>query len=70
MTTSGGSSASRFFPVFSPYWQGETCCMCNGTGRDASYITEPEADGIERVVGRAENGLPCRACNGHGREPS
>jgi hypothetical protein len=50
-------------------WLGEVCLMCGGTGRDASAVTVP--DGIcQRVVGYAENGMRCRACQGHGREAS
>lgn len=54
---SGG--ASRFFPTFSPDWQGPRCEMCRGTGR--AQMTP--GDGERRTV-------HCPACNGHGREPS
>jgi hypothetical protein len=50
-------------------WQGPECFMCNGTGDDRVPILEnDEARLTHRVVGYAENGLRCRACNGHGRQ--
>ena len=49
-------------------WTGPECFMCNGTGRDRTAVTEPHGP-FARVVGHVENGLRCRACNGHGRAP-
>lgn len=50
-------------------WNGPTCLMCNGTGKDCVDITKPR--GIFReVVGFAELDSRCRARNGHGRDPS
>ena len=49
-------------------WTGPECFMCEGTGRDRTAVTEPHGM-FAHVVGHVENGLPCRACNGHGRDP-
>lgn len=53
-------------------WNGPICLMCNGSGKDFRYILgEPRGEcGIREVVKVVEVDLPCRACNGHGREPS
>lgn len=50
-------------------WQGDTCSMCNGTGRYYAPVTEPDGL-VERVVGYAATDRACPACNGHGREAS
>ena len=50
-------------------WDGDECFMCNGTGRDRWPVTERRGI-FEHVVGHVENGRRCRACNGHGRQPS
>lgn len=51
-------------------WTGPMCLMCAGTGRDYSYRAtgDPDAAGCVPVVRDMPNGLPCRACNGHGRD--
>lgn len=51
-------------------WTGPTCLMCGGDGLDRGYrpVSEPDSAGIVRVVRDVLNGLPCRACNGHGRD--
>lgn len=43
--------------------------MCNGSGEYFAEVTEQHGF-FARVVGRAPTGLPCPACNGHGKDPS
>ena len=52
-------------------WQGPPCLMCDGSGLDAVSIDRP-IPGTPFTDGTRDHltGLPCRACNGHGREPS
>jgi len=47
-------------------WGGPECVMCRGTGNDFTYSGEPMTT-VRRDV---PTGLPCRTCNGHGREAS
>ena len=49
-------------------WTGPECTMCQGTGKDSSPVTVPDGRVAELVVGYVENGMPCRACAGHGRD--
>lgn len=58
-------------PWGSAVWQGRRCLMCGGTGRDVRYVLgDPDGVGIREVVGYTVVDAPCRACNGHGREPA
>lgn len=49
-----------------PRWDGPTCVMCSGTGEHFAY--RDRGDGT--VARNVPTGLPCAACNGHGRDPS
>lgn len=56
-------------PWGSAIWQGRRCMMCTGSGRDVRYVLgELDQTGIREVVDYDVVDLPCRACNGHGRE--
>jgi hypothetical protein len=60
------------YPIPDAKWQGPECFMCEGAGHDRAPITGPPINpvGIREVIGYAVIPSACRACNGHGRQPS
>lgn len=53
-----------------PEWNGPVCIMCDGSGEDRAYREVDDGKTFKQLVRDVLTGLPCRACNGHGRQPS